>query len=173
MQVTAVASSCELSAPRNSLTGPAGEMSLHWEWSTHAQTYRKAAVQWNTHKTPSGTRSSLWRKCNTCKTSRLLLPIRQKQRTHLNANTTEHVFPSNNRNILFNLIKTNKWEWIYLFRKVADIPMEVHNVRCDKPVTVCVQPVGCVSCVPTAMFLWVWCTWAYLSSHSSFIHIPT
>ena len=30
-QVTAVASSCELSAPRNSLTGPAGEMSLLWE----------------------------------------------------------------------------------------------------------------------------------------------
>lgn len=30
-QVTAVASSCEPSAPRKSLTGPAGEMSLLWE----------------------------------------------------------------------------------------------------------------------------------------------
>lgn len=35
-QVTAVSSSCELSAPRNSLTGPAGEMSLLWERSRQA-----------------------------------------------------------------------------------------------------------------------------------------
>ena len=61
-QVTAVASSRELSAPRNSLTGPAGGMSPLWERSrqAHAHIQREAR---RARKTPTqaervGTRNS-------------------------------------------------------------------------------------------------------------------
>lgn len=49
-QVIAVASSCELSAPKNSLTRPAGEMSLRMKQTcTRVHTRRKPGARAQTH----------------------------------------------------------------------------------------------------------------------------
>ena len=47
--VTAVAHSCELGLPRNSLTGPAGKMSLHRARSSHTQLNMYKTVHTDTH----------------------------------------------------------------------------------------------------------------------------